>query len=34
MLRADIPLSAIDFHVSSIVEEMVNVDDISRKAKV
>ena len=34
MVRADIPLSAVDFHVSSIVEEMVNVDEISQKAKV
>lgn len=34
MLRKDIPLSAVDFHVSSIIEEMVNVSEIAQKAKV
>lgn len=34
MTMSDMPLSAVDFHVSSIVEELVNVNDIAAKAKV
>lgn len=31
---ADIPLSAIDFHVSSIVEELLNDAEVAAKATV
>ena len=34
MTKADIPASAVDFHVSSIIEELINVKDIAHKAKV
>lgn len=34
MTMSDIPLSAVDFHVSAIVEELVNIDEIAAKAKV
>lgn len=34
MSRADIPPSAVDFHVSSIIEEVVNTSEIAHKAKV